>query len=91
MKNYEINKDEELFFNKLFDEVGDGIRLQRMSDGSISVSYYTYPIGKIKLQGRKHKMQILKGYHGVKWIEGNINDFISHIPDWKKYIEWVVK
>lgn len=88
---YKINSDEELFFNSVYDEIGDYIKLQRMSDGTLSVYYYTYPIGKIKLQGRKHKMQILKGLYGVKWIDGDINDFIPHIIDWKKYIEWVIK
>lgn len=90
-KKYEINEAEELFFNTLYDEVGDGIKLKRMSDGMIEVSYYTYPIGRIKLQGRKYKMQILNGLYDVKWIDGTIDDFLPHISDWKKYINWVIK
>ena len=88
---YKVNELEELFFDAVYEEIGEGIRLTRMSDGTLSVSYYSIPIGHIRLQGRKHKMQIPKGSYDVKCIEGNINDFIPHIKDWKKYIEKVIK
>lgn len=90
-KKYEVNDDEKLFFGVVFEEIGEGIELNRMSDGTLDVNYCGYPIGKIKLQGRKYKMQILKGLYGIRWIEGNLNDFISHIQDWKKYVKWVMK
>ena len=91
IQEIKFNEDEELFFNALFNNVTDDINLERLSDGTISVYYRTYPIGKIKLTGRKHKMQILKGLYGIRWIEGNVNDFIPHIQDWVKYMKWVVK
>ena len=86
-KEYKINELEELFFDAVYEEIGNGITLTRMSDGTLDVSYHSYQIGRIKLQGRKYKMQILKGLYGVKWIDGDINDFIPHIKDWKKYIK----
>ena len=91
LEKYKVNSDEELFFRKVYDVIGDGIKLIRMSDGTLSVYYYTHQIGKIKLQGQKHKMQILKGLYGVKWIDGNVMDFIPHIIDWKKYITYLIK
>ena len=91
IQEIKFNTDEELFFNELFCIVSDGIRLERLSDGTINVLYHTYQIGRIKLNGRKHKMQILKGLYGVKWIEGDVYDFIPHIQDWIKYMKWVIK
>lgn len=88
-KDYTINDLEEQFFNELFTELSEQenkhIHLIRMTNGVLSVQYGTYPIGKIKLQGRSHWMQILKG-QSSKTIEGNIADFIANIPYWKKYI-----
>ena len=91
LQKYQVNESEEKFFEIVYEEIGDGICLVRMSDGTIAVSYKNYPIGKIKLQGRKHSMQILKGLYSAKSIEGNLEDFIPHIADWKKYVDWVCK
>lgn len=90
-KIYEVSEEEIVFFDKVYDEIGKGIKLRRMADGTLSVYYYSYPIGKIKLQGDIHYMQILKGLNGVKKIDGNIDDFILHIADWKRYIKWLSK
>lgn len=88
-KDYTINDLEEQFFNELFTELSEQenkhIHLIRMANGVLSVQYGTYPIGKIKLQGRSHWMQILKG-QSSKTIEGTVWDFIANIPYWKKYI-----
>ena len=89
-KDYIINEKEEIFFNTMYEhfspDINQRISLTRMSTGSISVYYSSYPIGKIKLQGRKYWMQILKGLHTVKEVEGTVDDFISHISDWERYI-----
>ena len=62
-KKFTLNEQEELFFNALYDylspDESSNILLERMSNGCISVFYATYPVGKIKLQGRKDWMQIL--------------------------------
>ena len=91
LQKYKVNASEEHFFDIVYQEIGDGIVLTRLSDGTLDVSYYGYPIGKIKLQGRNHSMQILKGTYNVKSIAGTIDDFIPHITDWKKYASWVLK
>ncbi len=89
-KDYIINELEEHFFMAFYDELSvqqnSKINLQRMSDGTLSVYYNSFPVGKIKLQGRKFYMQILKGVYTSKNIYGTIDDLISHIPDWKRYI-----
>lgn len=89
-KDYVINEKEESFFECLYDSLTEAdrlfIHLYRMSNGTLSVYYKTYPIGKIKLQGRVFSMQILKGLSSVKNIDGSLEDFLEHIPDWCKYI-----
>lgn len=64
-REYEVNEKEEVFFDRLYDSLPEGdrlfIHLYRMSNGTLSVYYKTYPIGKIKLQGRVFSMQIFKG------------------------------
>lgn len=89
-KDYVINEKEESFFECLYDSLPEAdrlfIHLYRMSNGTLSVYYKTYPIGKIKLQGRVFSMQILKGLSSVKNIDGSLEDFLKHIPDWCKYI-----
>ncbi len=88
-KDYAINDLEEHFFTELFNELSEQenkhIHLIRMANGVLSVQYGTYPIGKIKLQGKLHWMQILKGTSS-KTIEGSIADFVVNIHHWKKYI-----
>lgn len=90
-KLFEVNQDEELFFSclskKLTVQQNKSIRLTRMSNGTLDVYYGGYPIGKIKLQGRKHTMQILKGLYGNESIDGTVEDFIQHIDSWLKYIK----
>ena len=89
LQKYKVNESEEEFFDVVYKVIGEGIVLIRMSDGTLDVSYHSYPIGKVKLQGRKFSMQILKGMYNFKIITGSVEDFIPHIADWKKYTEWV--
>lgn len=87
-----FNEQEKIFFDELMIALANFngvIQPQRMSDNALSVYYNTYPIGKIKLTGRKHWMQILKGFQTVKVIDGELNDFILHIPEWVKYIRYI--
>ena len=94
-RKYEQNEKETLFLDTFIQALPDNdrrhIHLNRMSDGTISVYYDTYPIGKIKLQGRKFQMQILKGLYNVKDIEGDVEVFIQYIPDWCRYIKYIKK
>ena len=57
-----------------------------MSDGTLFAYFNSFPVGKVNLQGRKFHMQILKGIYSSKSIYGTLDDFISHIPDWERYI-----
>ena len=88
---YKVNADEDKFFEAVYKEIGEGICVVRMSDGTLDVSYHSYPIGKVKLQGRKHSMQILKGLNSIKSITGSVEDFIPYIVEWKKYANRILK
>lgn len=89
-KNFTVNEKEEEFFGELYSrlstEQNRSIFLFRMSDGTLSAEFKHYPIGKVKLQGRKYWIQILKGSYGVKVFEGNLDLLKSHIEDWVKYL-----
>jgi hypothetical protein len=89
-KKFEQNEKETLFLDEFFAQLPEKekhhICLERKANGIISVMCNTYPVGNVKLQGKKFSMQILKGLYTVKMIEGDVDDFIQHIPDWCKYI-----
>ena len=89
-KTYEVNSDEELYFSilrgKLTDQENKRIVLCRMSDGAIETYFGTYPLGKIKLQGRKHYMQVIKSLYKVDVVEGTVQDFIGRIDDVVRYM-----
>ena len=89
-KQYTWNDDERNYFQCLDSKLSDiekkHISLKRLSNGSIETYYKTYPLGKVKLQGRKHSMQILKSLYDYDVIEGNVNDFIDRIDDVLKYM-----
>lgn len=90
-KVFQVNELEVKFFDNLSCLLSpyqnEHIDLVRMSDGTIAVSYHSYPIGKVKLQGRKHSMQILKGSYGVTSLSGNVDDFIEQTPKWVSYLK----
>lgn len=89
-KTFEVNKAENLFFEKFYsvltDKENSKIALLRMSDGSLTVEYDRCPIGKVKLQGRKHWIQVLKGTYTTKTFEGECDLLISHIEEWVRYL-----
>ncbi|MDE7183600.1 MAG: hypothetical protein K2O40_03780, partial [Lachnospiraceae bacterium] len=85
----DLNEQEQRFFNELklaLSDIKRNITAERMSSGVISVHSNTFYVGKIKLSGRKHWMQILRGQTQIKVIDGELDDFIQHIPDWVRYI-----
>lgn len=57
-----------------------------MSNGTLSVEYSGYLVGKVKLQGRKYSMQVLKGLYGSDSFEGDIGLFIEKTEIWVRYI-----
>jgi hypothetical protein len=93
-KKYDITKEEEIFFDKLLEKsshLKGEFQLSRLSDGTVNVSYKTYPIGKIKLQGRKHSMLVLTSLYKQNSFEGTMDDFIRGIDGWIKYISTILR
>lgn len=89
-KTFAVNEFEEQFFEKLSSSLTETenskISLFRMSDGTLSVEYNRYPIGKVKLHGRKHWIQVLKGSYTSRVIEGKLEQLIPYIEQWVKYL-----
>lgn len=67
------------------------LKLRRMSSKAIDVSYNMYPIGKIKLLGKKTWMQVFRNLYDVELIEGNLEVYINSIDLWIKYIKKYLK
>lgn len=96
--SFQTNDTEDEFFREL---VKKAIEVQLnpklfcfepMSNGSFSVSYGNYPIGKIKLNGSKTYMQVLKGLTGIKEFENlSLEECVSHIADWIRHIKYCLK
>ena len=92
VKTYEISENESVFFERLqekiiYEKLKSPLCLTRLSNGTINVNYGSYPIGKIKLQGKSTHMQILKTVYKIDIIENNtLEEYINHIADWIKYI-----
>lgn len=89
-KEYELLHEEEVFLDALLEKsihLKGEYSLSRLSDGTINVSYSGYPIGKIKLQGRKKQMMYMKNLYEPISVEGDINIFINNIDKWIRYIK----
>ena len=90
MTKLTLNDQEQIFFDELMKQLKKfkgTIRPERMSNNALNVKYDGCQVGRIKLTGRKHWMQILKNMYDVDVIEGELDDFIQHIPEWVKYIK----
>lgn len=89
-KEFAVNELEITFFDnlslKLTEQENSKIRLLRMSDGTLSVEYSGYPVGKVKLQGRKHSMQVIKSLYKFDSFEGNLELFNEKIDFLVSYI-----
>ena len=89
-KIYNVNELEEKYFNSLYSALtnfeNEKIILHRFSNGSIEPYFNSFPLGKIKLQGRKHYMQVFKSEFKYENIDGTVDDFILKIPDVIKYL-----
>jgi len=90
--SYAINKNEESFLTSftstLSPEDMDDITYERMSDGTIAVYYSRMPLGKVRLQKRKHSMQILGDYNS-DLVYGELDNFIELLPEWINYLEYL--
>ena len=95
---FETTDEEDCFFRELIRQAIDAklnpmmFYFEPMSNKSFSVYYTSYPIGKIKLKGRKTYMQILKGLYNIEEkFDLSLDDYISHIPKWIKYIKYCLR
>lgn len=92
-KYCEISESEEDFIKHLLFKLHQNnlvklVRLKRMSNKAIDFSYNSYPIGKIKLQGRKTWMQILTSLYEQERLEDvSSSEYIEAIDSWIDYIE----
>lgn len=86
-----ISNDEEIFIKNLLLKLHQNNlkppRLERMSTKAISISYYSYPIGKIKLQGTKKWMQILTLSDQNNVENASLEEYIGLIDLWIAYIK----
>lgn len=63
------------------------LRLNRLSDKTINVKYTDYQIGRIKLTGRKTKIQILR-FNTVSWIENkSLDEYLTLSDQWIRYLK----
>lgn len=90
-----ISNDEEKFIKNLLLKLHQNnlkpVILERMSTKTISVSFYNYPIGKIKLQGTKTWMQILSIHDQDKIENASLEEYIESIDLWIAHIKKINK
>ncbi|WP_343101405.1 hypothetical protein [Romboutsia sp. MSSM.1001216sp_RTP31141st1_G3_RTP31141_220114] len=89
-KNFEINELEKEFFNYLYENLDEkdnnAISLTRMYDGRISVKHWNGYVGSVKLQGKKHYIQVSYSYFDSETIYGDLEELIPKIDFWIMYI-----
>lgn len=95
---YEVLESENIFFKELVKQVvaaklpAKHLHFNLMSVKDYYVYYGTYPIGRIKLRGRKTHMQVSKGMFSIKLYENlTLEEYMSHIPDWIRYIKYCLR
>lgn len=97
-KSYETTNEENTFFREVVKLAlesklnPNAFYFEPMSNKSFSVHYGNYPIGRIKLNGRKTHMQVLKGLSGVKeYHDLMLEEYVLYIPDWIKHIKYCLR
>lgn len=95
---FEVLESENIFFKELVKQVVAEklqpryLHFNLMSIKDYYVYYATYPIGRIKLRGRKTHMQVLKGTFGIKHYENlTLEEYMSYIPDWIRRIKYCLR
>lgn len=77
----ELNSNEQKYFNtfrsKLKPEEQNFLILKRLSNKTIEPYFNTYPIGKVKLTGKKFWMQIFKNIYKIDVFEGTLDEMIE--------------
>lgn len=87
-----FNEEEETFYQTLLSKLSHlykekDIECWTLSDKTINFNGPQGQIGRVKLRGRKLKMQIIDS-DNCEWIEiADLDDAIARIPEWVKYEE----
>lgn len=96
--DFKILEDEKIFFTEVVKQVIDAnlgpkyLHFYPMSVKDFYVYYSDYPIGRIKLRGRKTHILILKGLYSIKQYENlSLEEYINFIPYWIKHIKYCLK
>lgn len=92
-KYCKLSTDEEYFIKYLLyklylNKEKGAVQLRRMSTRTIDFYYEGFPVGKIKLNGKKTSMQILLNlydYHVLK--DATLEEYIDEIDSWIRYIK----
>lgn len=88
-----LSDEEKIFINefmKVFKNYKDKIIYNEKS-GCINFCYDNMQIGRIRLNKKKHRMQILRTYD-VEWIENiTLEDAINNIDKWLEYLNELLK
>jgi len=83
-----FNKEEDLFIKnveKLFLSQGRKVEVNVLSDKTINFTVLNMQIGRVKLRGRKKKIQVITK-NDVFWYEiKNLDEALSYLPKWERY------
>lgn len=98
--NEEFNQNEEIFINHFLKLLNQNkfyqqFSINRLADGTLN---FIHPVagqvGRVKLNGKIYKMQILKHSKNIKdndpviWLNGNLNEFLEYLNLW---IDFIIK
>ena len=90
-EKFVMNDAEKIFFRNFFVHFASlgyplKINVNRMSDGTLNFCYDGKQIGRVRLQKRKHTMQILEG-ENVVMLDGELPLFLENLPRWISYMK----
>ena len=86
----DLNENEtkyfEIFRSKLTPAENKKLSLKRLSNGAIEPYSGTFPLGKVKLSGRKYWIQVFKSLLKVDIIEGSFEEILAKQDETIKYM-----
>lgn len=94
----EISDKEEIFIKALLTalntmDVTRHLQISRISDKTLNFCYDGAQIGRIQLQDRKTRMQVMnmdlkENHFGIEWFEDlSLNEYIQKIQEWNKSVQ----
>lgn len=89
-----LNENEQKFITALEESLPDGdneLSYRVMSDKVIDFTINGLPIGRVKLSGRKYKMQI-RSHGSAIWLDiESLDEALLNIKHWTKYTQKILK